>query len=143
AMHPRLPVGPTRQALLAARERENLMKQSARDERDHALRQVPPHAAAQPDSAPAITGAFYAGWQETGIHSLRANADHLTHLFPVWLRVDAEGQGLDTRDWDPGLSPRNIEVLQICRDHRIQILPVLSNAHECVFDSTRAHKRLS
>ncbi|MBI1797880.1 MAG: glycosyltransferase [Candidatus Eisenbacteria bacterium] len=154
AARPAIPPRPARGRLLEARERRNLMKQIAEDQRRQgaARAAAAPHTGADssrarhaspPPAGRVITAAFYAGWQESGIHSLRANADHLTHLFPVWLRVDAEGQGLDTRDWDPGLSPRNVEVLQICRDRRIEIHPVLSNAHEGVFDSTRAHRLLS
>ena len=143
AARPGLPARPTREHLLVARERANLMKQIARDERDHARARAPRPASAAADSAPVVTAAFYAGWQETGIHSLRANADHLTHLFPVWLRLDASGQGLDARDWDPGLTPRNIEVIQICRAHHIEIHPVFSNADQGVFDPARAHLLLS
>ena len=143
AARPRLPARPTRERLLAARERASLMRAIAQDERDHASRRARVPASAPGDGTPVITGAFYADWQETGIHSLRANAEHLTHLFPVWLRLDASGRGLDTRDWDPGLTPRNMEVLQLCRDHHIEIHPVLSNADEGVFDPARAHRLLA
>jgi len=143
AARPRLPARPTREHLLAARARETLMKQIAKDERDHTLRRAPSPVSVGGDSAQVITGAFYAGWQETGIHSLRANAEHLSHLFPVWLRLDASGRGLDVRDWDPGLTPRNIEVLELCREHHIEIHPVLSNADEGVFDPARAHLLLA
>ena len=93
--------------------------------------------------APPIVGAFYAGWQETGDHSLSDHADHLTHLFPVWLRLGLGSEVLDLRDWDPGLSPRNVHVLRICRDHGISIHPVLANAHEGSFDRQLAHVLLS
>jgi len=142
AARPRLPARPTRERLLAARERASLLRAIVQDERLHAARHAPSPARANADSA-AITGAFYASWQEAGIHSLRANADHLTHLFPVWLRLDATGKGLDTRDWDPGLTPRNVEVLKLCRDHHVEIHPVLSNADQGVFDPARAHLLLA
>ncbi len=100
-------------------------------------------AAPRDTLSPAIVGAFYAVWQGTGIHSLRANADHLTHLFPVWLRLGPNSDGIDARDWDPELSPHNLDVLKICRDQRIAIHPVFANAHEGMFDSTRAHVLLS
>ena len=143
AVRPALPRRPARARLLAERERRDLMKQIAKDEHGRLSRRRPVAPAPPAGQSPVITAAFYAGWQESGIHSLRANADHLTHLFPVWLRLDPEGQGLDTQDWDPALTPRNMEVLQICREHHIAIHPVLSNAHEGVFDSTRAHLLLS
>jgi len=143
AVQPRLPVRPTRAHLLAARERGSLMRQIARDEREHAIGGAATSLVARTHAAPAIDAAFYAGWQETGVYSLRANADHLSHLFPVWLRLDTSGHDLDARDWDPRLTPRNIEVLQICREHHIAIHPVLSNADEGVFDPARAHLLLA
>ena len=123
AVRPVLPKRPARARMLAAHERKDLMKQIEKDERAHPApsRTVPPLPRA---ASPIISGAFYAPWQESGIHSLRANADRISHLFPVWLRLDPEG-GLDTRDWDPGLTPRNIDVLQICREHHIAVHPVL------------------
>ena len=142
AVRPVLPPRPARERLLAERERKTLMRQIARDERAHPARSRAAARTAAPAASSVITGAFYAPWQESGIHSLRANANHITHLFPVWLKLDLEG-GLDTRDWDPGLTPRNIDVLQICREHHVAVHPVLSNAHEGVFDSTRAHVLLA
>lgn len=139
AARPTVPRPPQRERMLAARERHGLMNEIAHEEAGHPRLRAPAPAT---DVTPVITGAFYAGWQETGIHSLRANADHLTHLFPVWLRLGEDGEALDTRDWDPGLTPRNVEVLRICRDHHIAIHPVLSNAHEGVFDGVRAHRLL-
>lgn len=140
APRPGLPPIPDRRRQLEARERKKLIAQiAAETARRPGSRQSP----ASVVGPPAIVGAFYAGWQETGIHSLRANADRLTHLFPVWLRIDPTGAALDTRDWDPGLTPRNVDVLQICREHHIAVHPVLSNAHEGVFDPERAHRLLA
>jgi poly-beta-1,6 N-acetyl-D-glucosamine synthase len=143
AVRPALPPRPARERLLAARERKILMREIAKDVRAHTSRAKPAPAVVPAAPTSVLTGAFYAPWQESGIYSLRANADRLTHLFPVWLRLDPGGSGLDTRDWDPGLTPRNVDVLQICREHHIEVHPVLSNAHEGVFDSARAHMLLS
>ena len=146
AVRPPLPGRPVRERererFIAARARQRLLAEIGREQRASRVRQRALGAVAR-DSTPPIVGAFYAVWQETGIHSLRANADHLTHLFPVWLRLGPEGDDLDTRDWNPALSPHNMDVLRICRDHGIAIHPVLANAHEGVFDSLRAHLLLS
>jgi cellulose synthase/poly-beta-1,6-N-acetylglucosamine synthase-like glycosyltransferase/peptidoglycan/xylan/chitin deacetylase (PgdA/CDA1 family) len=145
AVRPSLPaqprLAPERQRFLALRARQKLLAEIRQEQRANHARQGR-LAAARDSASPAIIGAFYAVWQETGIHSLGANADHLTHLFPVWLRLGPESDDLDTRDWDPALSPHNLDVLRICRDHGIAIHPVLANAHEGAFDSLRAHRLL-
>ncbi|MFI5371299.1 MAG: glycosyltransferase, partial [Candidatus Eisenbacteria bacterium] len=87
--------------------------------------------------------AFYAIWQETGLHSLRANADRINVLLPAWLRLGPDAASIDTRDWNPTWVPHNRDVLRICRDHHIAVIPVLANAHEGAFDSERAHLLLA
>ncbi len=89
-----------------------------------------------------VVAAFYATWQETGLHSLRAHADHLTHLMPLWLRIGADGRSLDTQDWAPESTPHNLDVLKIAREHRLNIMPVLSNAHGGSFDRDIGHRLL-
>jgi len=119
------------------RAREDLFRQVALDEQR--LRR----AHASPPDTPRIMAAFYATWQETGLHSLRANAAHLTHLFPEWLHLNESGTGLDLYDWDPTVVPHNRDVLQIARVHRLRILPVLNNATSGRFDPLRVHRLLS
>src|SRR5437867_2715275 len=53
-----------------------------------------------PVQAQHIVAAFYAPWQETCLHSLRAHADALTHVMPEWLHLDPSGTGLSLYDWD-------------------------------------------
>jgi cellulose synthase/poly-beta-1,6-N-acetylglucosamine synthase-like glycosyltransferase/peptidoglycan/xylan/chitin deacetylase (PgdA/CDA1 family)/spore germination protein YaaH len=125
-----------RSRFLEARARKRLLTRIQADE-------TAARAVAHETASSVVVGAFYAVWQGTGIHSLRANAGHLTHLFPVWLRLGPNADDIDTRDWNPEYSPHNLDVLQICRDHRIAIHPVLANAHEGVFDSTLAHVLLT
>ncbi len=86
-----------------------------------------------------IVAAFYAPWQETGLHSLRANADNLTHLLPAWVHLRSDGAGLDFRDWDLETTPHNREVLGVCRGNNINIVPIFSNAQQSDFDPKRAH----
>ncbi len=93
-------------------------------------------------SAAPIVAAFYAPWQEVGLHTLRANASHLTHLFPVWLNLTPDGQQLDTRPASIKLAPLNQQVLAIAHRAGLQIHPVFSNAGTNGFDAQRAHRLL-
>jgi peptidoglycan-N-acetylglucosamine deacetylase len=120
---------------LLTRARHDLLKRIAADEHLEAKKPLPPEGNG-------IVAAFYATWQETGLHSLRANASHITHLMPVWLALTGDGTGIDFRDWDPALTPHNLDVLNIAHDHHIQLWPVLSNAQLRHFDEDRAHKLL-
>ena len=140
---PKRPQGESeRQRFMAIRARQRLLTEIAAEDRTRRGRLVPVARPAGPP-APVVVGAFYAVWQETGVPALRACADHLTHLFPAWLRVGANGDAIDSQDWDPQYSPQNLDVLRICRDHDIVIHPVLANAHEGVFDPERAHRLLA
>ncbi|HVE12624.1 MAG TPA: glycosyltransferase, partial [Elusimicrobiota bacterium] len=100
-------------------------------------------APARPGAAAPIVGAFYATWQEEGLHSLRANAGSLTHLFPEWLHLNVTGDGLDLYDFDLRITPRNIEALRIARASQLQIMPMLNNASHGIFDRLRIHLFLS
>jgi len=100
-------------------------------------------AALGPMKTANIVAAFYAPWQETGLHSLDANADKMTHLMPVWVHLSETGTALDFRDWDLNTVPHNVEVLDIARTHNLNIVPVISNAHESDFDPVRLHAFLS
>lgn len=83
-----------------------------------------------------VVGAFYALWRTTGLNSLHEVKSQLTHLFPEWLHINAEG-GLTTIDWDPSINVRNREVVRICREEEIALLPVLNNAENGAFDPRR------
>ncbi len=89
-----------------------------------------------PTSSP-IMAAFYPPWQETALSSLRANADKLSHVMPEWVHLSRDGGGLDFRDWDPNLTPHNLDVVNIARRHGLKLCPILSNAEEGVFDAKR------
>ncbi len=126
---------------LLGQERRRLLAAVARDRREAAARAR--HAQQVQANAPAIVAAFYATWQETGLHSLRANAEHITHLMPLWLRIGADAKSLDTRDWNPEWTPHNHDVVKIANEHHVRIMPVLSNAHEGRFDTALAHELLT
>ncbi|MGC8832428.1 MAG: polysaccharide deacetylase family protein, partial [Armatimonadota bacterium] len=97
----------------------------------------------RPPDRGGIVAAFYAPWQETGINSLRANAGRLTHVMPEWLHLSPQGNGLNLSDWDPRVTPRNLEVVKIARLHHLKICPILNNAEGARFDPVRVHKLLA
>ena len=97
-------------------------------------------AVTRPDT---MIGAFYVIWQRSGLYSLRLNADRLTDLFPEWLHLNRAGTALDFRDWDPEVTQANLDVVDVCRDHHIDIHPVLNNAEGGQFDPVRAHALLA
>lgn len=122
---------------LLLRTREALFRQIVQDERR--LQAAKPPAL----HVPRIVAAFYTTWQETGLHSLRANADKITHLLPEWLHLSRDGGSLDLYDWDPAIVPHNRDVLQIARQHGIEVMPVLNNAEKGRFDPQRVHRLLT
>jgi cellulose synthase/poly-beta-1,6-N-acetylglucosamine synthase-like glycosyltransferase/spore germination protein YaaH/peptidoglycan/xylan/chitin deacetylase (PgdA/CDA1 family) len=142
ALRPHLPAAPGRETRLSVfliqRTRQRLLRQLAHDQQDTLRRAL----AVRPAGPPPIVAAFYATWQETGLHSLRANADRLTHLFPLWLGLSADGAHLTTRDWNIESTPHNLDVLRIVRQHQLKVMPVLSNAHDGFFDTALAHRLL-
>lgn len=122
---------------LLLRTREALFRQIVQDER-HLQGAKPPAL-----HVPHIVAAFYTTWQETGLHSLRANADKITHLLPEWLHLSRDGGSLDLYDWNPAIVPHNRDVLQIARQHGIEVMPVLNNAEKGRFDPRRVHHLLT
>lgn len=105
--------------------------------REERARRTPPHVPTD-----AVVAGFYAPWQRTALSSLGANADRLTHLMPGWLHLRPDGESIDTTDWDPRLTPANLEVVRIARAHGLRVEPVLSNAASSAFDAARADSLL-
>ncbi len=126
------------QQFLLRRERLKLLTEIANEQKVRRAR-----AALPPIQGGNIVAAFYAPWQETGLHSLRANANHMTHLLPAWVHLLENAKGLDFHDWDPVLVPHNTEVLEIARSNNLNIVPVFSNAQMSEFDSKRLHAFLT
>lgn len=123
---------------LQKRARERLLREIAKQQAAKRAR-----AAQPPVMAPGIVAAFYAPWQETGLHSLRANASRMTHLLPAWVHLNATGNGLDFHDWDPLTVPHNNDVIDIARSNNLNIIPVFSNAQMSAFDAARVHAFLA
>jgi cellulose synthase/poly-beta-1,6-N-acetylglucosamine synthase-like glycosyltransferase/spore germination protein YaaH/peptidoglycan/xylan/chitin deacetylase (PgdA/CDA1 family) len=124
------------QQFLLRAAREKLLAQIAHD------REPKRGVARPPVKGPGIVAAFYAPWQETGLHSLRANASRMTHVMPAWVHLREDASGLEFRDWDPILTPHNIDVLEIAHTNNLNIVPVFSNAQQGEFDPARVHKFL-
>ena len=133
---------PRRQAkltqFLAKRSREKLIAEMRRDKKLQAAQK-----ARTAVRGPNIIAAFYAPWQETGLHSLRANAPNMTHLLPAWVHLSPDGGSLDLHDWDPSLTPHNTDVLEVAHTNNLSIMPVFSNAQLSDFDPQRAHRMLT
>ncbi len=128
------------QLFLLASERRRLLNGIAKDEKERRARE----AKGPVQNAAGIVAAFYAPWQETGLHSLEANAQHMTHLMPVWVHLSPDATSLDFHDWDPVLTPHNLDVLRIAHSNNLNVVPVFSNAQlsatgSGVFDSKRVH----
>jgi peptidoglycan-N-acetylglucosamine deacetylase len=119
---------------LLKRDRQRLLSQISHEQQIQHAR-----AARPPIQGGNIVAAFYAPWQETGLHSLRANAAHMTHLLPAWVHLQENAKGLDFHDWDPLMVPHNKDVLDIARSNSLNIVPVFSNAQMSDFDAKRVH----
>lgn len=90
-----------------------------------------------------VCAAFYAPWQEEGLPSLRANKTKLTHIIPQWVHLTSNGDELDlTTDFDPKVTPYNLDVIQIAQENGIKIFPILDNSENGKFDRVRAHNLL-
>src|SRR5438093_4004874 len=122
----------------AKKDREKLFAEMAKERRLKSIQKAQTAV-----KGAGIVAAFYAPWQETGLHSLRENAPRMTHLMPSWVHLTSDGGGLDFHDWDPLLTPHNVDVLEIAHTNNLTILPVFSNAQLADFDSDRLHRLLT
>ena len=128
----------------AKKDRDRLFAAIAKERLQRQAREALPPVS----GAKGIVAAFYAPWQETGLHSLRANASRMTHLLPAWVHLSEDARTLDFHDWDPILTPHNNDVLEVARANNLNIVPVFSNAQisssgSGEFDPKRVHAFLS
>ena len=126
------------------KDRDRLFAEIAKDRLQKQAREALPPIS----GATGIVAAFYAPWQETGLHSLRANASRMTHILPAWVHLSEDARSLDFHDWDPVLTPHNNDVLEVARANNLNIVPVFSNAQisssgSGEFDPKRVHIFLS
>jgi len=128
---------------LQKKDRERLLASIRSDHRKQLAREA--KGPVRPiETGHSIVAAFYAPWQETGLHSLDANASRMTHLLPVWVHLRSDANGLDFHDWDPALTPHNLEALKLARANNLNVVPVFSNAQissngSGEFDAKRVH----
>ena len=125
---------------LLRRSRNLLFKDIAASRAARAARAVPAAPLQPPDT---IIGAFYVVWQKGGVEALNLNASHLTDLFPEWLHLSRTGGALDFKDWDPRVNLMNNHVVDVARDHHVDLQPVFNNAEGGQFDAVRAHALLT
>jgi len=90
-----------------------------------------------------IRGAYFAPWREGGIDSFRAHAGDLTHIYPAWISIRADGRGLITDFWNPDRSATTKDLVRIAAASGVRVVPVVSNAEAGVFDPKRLGKMLS
>jgi peptidoglycan-N-acetylglucosamine deacetylase len=132
-----------RAQFLQKKDRDRLLAGITRDNKDRRAREAKGPIRTI-ETGNSIVAAFYAPWQETGLHSLTANANRMTHLLPVWVHLSADARGLDFHDWDPILTPHNLDVLKTARANNLNVMPVFSNAQissngSGLFDGKRVH----
>jgi peptidoglycan-N-acetylglucosamine deacetylase len=132
-----------RTQFLLKRDREPLLSGISKDNKDRRAREAKGPIKTI-ETGKSIIAAFYAPWQETGLYSLKENAGRMTHLLPVWVHLSADAKGLDLHDWDPLLTPHNLEVLSIAHANNLNVVPVFSNAQLSLngsgqFDPKRVH----
>ena len=101
-----------------------------------------PTPAVKPGQAEPVVVGFYAPWQETGLNSLRSNADKLTHVMPEWLHLAKDGASLDLTDWQVPENSHSTEIKQIAQQRHLQIWPILNNYEDPKFDADRVHRLL-
>jgi cellulose synthase/poly-beta-1,6-N-acetylglucosamine synthase-like glycosyltransferase/peptidoglycan/xylan/chitin deacetylase (PgdA/CDA1 family)/spore germination protein YaaH len=124
---------PTRK--LAA-ERKALFARIAADRRARAV-QAPLVAADQ------ISGAYFQTWVDYNLASFRAHAADLTHVYPTWLSLGADGHSLITTSWkSPDTRDKTRDVETIARTNGVRIVPLLQNAEHGVFDLQRVKRML-
>ncbi|MES1199928.1 MAG: polysaccharide deacetylase family protein [Pseudomonadota bacterium] len=102
---------------------------------------TPPHSRAA-TAATAISGAYFAPWQDGALTSLSAHAAALTHVYPTWLQIGPDGRSLRSTDWDPRTTPSTTPFIEIAREHDLRIVPVVSNAADDEFDPHRVETML-
>lgn len=99
---------------------------------DHEHASLRPLAASQ-----RVVGAYFPPWQEGAIDSLRTHAANLTHVYPAWLQIGADGRSLRSVDWNPRMTPTTTPLMRIARANHLRVAPTVSNATNAHFDSAR------
>lgn len=112
-----------------------LLQHIAREDRQ-ALRPT----GAQPAT---ISGAWFAPWEDGALDSFVRHAADLTHVYPTWIQLRPDGADILTTDWDPKHSATTAPLIAAARAEGVRIVPVVSNATDGHFDSSRLDKMLT
>jgi cellulose synthase/poly-beta-1,6-N-acetylglucosamine synthase-like glycosyltransferase/peptidoglycan/xylan/chitin deacetylase (PgdA/CDA1 family)/spore germination protein YaaH len=119
-----------------AAERKALFARIAADRRALAV-QAPLVATDQ------IAGAYFQTWIDYNVASFRAHAADLTHVYPTWLSLGADGRSLITTSWkDPDTRDKTRDLETIARTNGVRIVPLLQNAEHGAFDLQRVKRML-
>jgi cellulose synthase/poly-beta-1,6-N-acetylglucosamine synthase-like glycosyltransferase/peptidoglycan/xylan/chitin deacetylase (PgdA/CDA1 family)/spore germination protein YaaH len=130
-----------------------MMPNLSRFQRAHELDKIRPQLAASKRKAldknpeDTVALAFLPPWEPTALDSFKYAQSHLTHVVPSWLRLSADGAGLELKDFDLATNPNNSEIIRVARLSKTKIMPLLSNAQEqgdtVSFDPVRVNLMLS
>ncbi len=90
-----------------------------------------------------IIAGFYAPWEESGVHSLSAYKDHLTHVIPAWLSLNPDGKSINYSDFNLDENPKNERVLEIAHSVGLRIVPLISNSRLGNWNPQSVHQLLS
>ena len=106
---------------------KKLFAQIAKDQA--AVRPVPLVQADQ------IHAAYFAPWEGEGVEAFRTHARDLTHLYPAWLSLNADGASLKLEGWSTAPTSGAQTVGAIAKANGVRIVPVVSNASQGVFNA--------
>ncbi len=76
-----------------------------------------------PFNTQTVVCGFYVNWEETSRASLRRNIGEITHFFPEWLHLAADG-----RSFTDGRNPEDkSDIDPFVRSHGVPIIPIINN----------------
>ena len=84
-----------------------------------------------------IRGAYYAPWRSAGLEPFRAHAGELTHVYPAWLSLTADGRGVDDSFWRPDRAQTTRDLTGIALAAGVRVVPTVTNAQGGAFDAKR------
>ncbi|HTK35239.1 MAG TPA: polysaccharide deacetylase family protein [Caulobacteraceae bacterium] len=116
-----------------AKARKDLFVRIADDER--AVSRAPP------SRAPNIAGAYFAPWVKGGLDAFQAHAADLTHVYPVWLQLSADGRSINTDAWT-AKNGGTQDLVRIAAAKSVRVIPVLGDSAGGAFQGGRVDAML-
>ncbi|HEY3298712.1 MAG TPA: glycosyl hydrolase family 18 protein, partial [Armatimonadota bacterium] len=79
---------------------------------------------------------FYVDWDPQSVQSVRDHISSLSYLVPEWLNLDMKDPHLfkDSKDDTPALKRQNDEVISLCSQHNVPVIPLIHNMRNKAFD---------